>query len=280
MNDFKYTLLFLKGMTCSLKKKIALISLVFIIVIEFYILVFIVDDERSTLVNTTGELFFNKKNKKRDLLKIDDKNNEKAEVFIPVDTILQIPELPNGCEITSVTSLLTFYNYDVTKTEMSDKYLPKQPFHRINSKLYGASPYEAYAGDPRDNNGFFTYAPPIVEAANRYITEVSGEEVAKDISGSSRETIMEYVDQGIPVVVWMTRDLSPPKIEYSWYFHETEEIFNAPINLHSVVLNGYNDKEVFVMDPLKGQTTYNADLFFENYSALGSHAMTIVENSK
>lgn len=267
-------------MKCSLKKKIALISLVLIILIEFYILVFIVDDAKSTLVKSTEEHYFNKKNDKNEPLKIDDKNNEKAEVFLPVDTILQIPELPNGCEITSVTSLLTFYNYDVTKTEMSDKYLPKQPFHRTNNKLYGSNPYAAYAGDPRDNNGFFTFAPPIVEAANRYITEVGGEDLAKDISGSSRETIMEYVDQGIPVVVWMTRDLSPPKIEYSWYLHETEEIFNALINLHSVVLNGYNDKEVFVMDPLKGQTTYNADLFFESYSSLGSHAMTIVKKSK
>lgn len=255
-------------------KKIIAILLVFIILIEFYILLILVDDKGKAIVVSNGEINLNKKIEKKDSPKI----NEMAKVYLPVDTILQLPELPNGCEITSLTSLLTFYKYKINKTEMSDKYLPKQPFHRINNKLYGANPYEAFAGDPRDENGFFTYAPPIVEAANRYLKEVGGKEVAKDLSGSSRERIIEQIDNGIPVVVWITRDLSPPKVEYSWYLHDTEDKFYAPINLHSVVLNGYNDNEVYVMDPLKGQTTYNTDIFFESYFALGSHAMTIVKN--
>jgi hypothetical protein len=76
----------------------------------------------------------------------------------------------------------------------------------------------------------------------------------------------------------VTRDLSLLKVEYSWCFHETEEQFNAPVNLHSVVLNGYEDSKVHVMDPLEGQTTYEADTFFESYYALGSHAMMIANN--
>lgn len=236
------------------------------------------DDVGSSLEDPTGEIILNKTNDEENSQQIAEAKNDMAKVYIPVDTILQLPELPNGCEITSVTSLLHFYKYEVTKTEMADNYLPKQRFQRKNNKLYGANPYEAYAGDPRDSEGFFTYAPPIVEAANRYIAEVGGEEIAKDISGSSREEIIEQLDKGIPVVVWMTRDLSPLKVEYSWYFHKTEEQFNAPVNLHSVVLNGYDDSKVYVMDPLKGQTTYNANTFFESYYALGSHAMMVVNN--
>ena len=68
---------------------------------------------------------------------------EVKKIFIPVDTILQHPELPNGCEITSVTTLLTFYGYEAAKTEMADKYLPKQLFQKSNNKLYGANPYKA-----------------------------------------------------------------------------------------------------------------------------------------
>lgn len=207
-----------------------------------------------------------------------DGNVKITEVYIPVDTIMQKPELPNGCEITSLTAVLNYYGYEVSKNEMADVYLPKQPFVTRDGKLYGANPYKAYAGDPKDERGgFFTYAPPIVEAANNYFEAADGNKSPFDISQSTREEIIDYLNNGIPVVIWMTIDLKAPRINYSWYFHDTEEYFDAPVNLHSVVINGYVDENVHVMDPLKGQVIYNADAFFQSYYSLGSHAMVIVE---
>lgn len=37
----------------------------------------------------------------------------------------QYPELPTGCEITSLTSVLNYYGYDVDKEVMADDYLEK-----------------------------------------------------------------------------------------------------------------------------------------------------------
>ncbi|MBS4192655.1 C39 family peptidase [Bacillus sp. FJAT-49705] len=202
-----------------------------------------------------------------------------TEVFIPVKTVKQLPELPHGCEITSLTSILNTYGYNVSKTEMADKYLPKQPFNYKNSKRYGANPYKAYAGNPRsEKGGFFTYAPPIVEAANKYLAAINADAKPVDISGSTREEIIEQLDKGIPVAVWVTLDLGKPKLKYSWYFHDSGEKFIAPVNLHTVVLNGYDEKNVHAMNPLKGQVTYDANAFFKSYEELGSHAMIVVNN--
>lgn len=205
-------------------------------------------------------------------------DQEKNDIYIPVDVVLQHPELPNGCEITSLTSILNYYGYPVTKTEMSDTYLPKQPFRRVDDKLYGANPFQAYAGEPRNVEGYFSYAPPIVEAANRYFHALGEEAHSIDISGSSRQEIMGLLDKGIPVVIWATLDLSQPRLTESWYFHDSKEHFLAPSNLHAVVLNGYSGNLVHVMDPLKGHMSHDANAFFHSYGALGSQVLMIRPN--
>lgn len=197
------------------------------------------------------------------------------EVYIDVPTVMQNPELPNGCEITSLTAVLNYKGYNVDKLEMADVYLPKEAFYTKDGKLFGANPYVAYAGNPREKSGFFSYAPPIIKAANSYLDVVQGEEEPIDISNSTREEIFEYLDQGVPIVIWVTLDLSKPKLNYSWYLSDTGEKKDMPVNLHCVVLNGYSGENVYVMNPLKGQVEHNADAFFQSYVELGSHALIL-----
>lgn len=199
-----------------------------------------------------------------------------SEIYIDVPLVMQIPELPNGCEITSLTSVLNGMGYELTKEVMADEYLPKEPFYRKDGKLFGADPYKAYAGNPRDKIAWFSYAPPIIDAANKVFDEFGGDYTPVDISGSTREEIYAELDRGNPVVIWVTLDLSPPKITSSWHFSDTGELFKAPVNLHCVVLNGYAaGNRVHVMNPLEGQVTYDADEFFASYDALGTHALVI-----
>jgi Uncharacterized protein conserved in bacteria len=222
-------------------------------------------------------------NRLRDYVQETKRNDEGeleiTKVYLDVATLMQKPELPNGCEITSLTAVLNFYGYDADKLDMADNYLPKEPWNRKNGKLFGADPYKAYAGDPRDQpGGFFSYAPPIVAAADRYLGERDASGLAaRDISGSTREELLEHLYGGTPVVVWTTLDMSPPKVTYSWYFHDTGELFKAPVNLHVLVLNGYDagTNTVHVMNPLEGQVTYNADTFFKSYEEMGSHALVV-----
>ncbi|MHA7967652.1 C39 family peptidase [Paenibacillus sp. CAU 1782] len=198
--------------------------------------------------------------------------------YMEIPVIMQKPELPNGCEITSLTAVLNFYGYTADKLDMADNYLPKEGWVRKDGKLYGPDPNKAYAGDPRmQPGGFFSFAPPIVDAAEAYIADNGGSHTVTDITGSTREEIVEKLMQGIPVVAWTTLDLSAPKIGYFWYFNDTGELYNAPINLHVVVLNGYDvdTNTLHVMNPLEGQVSYSADTFFKSYELMGSHALIV-----
>ena len=51
------------------------------------------------------------------------KETEKSEHRINMNCVMQLPELPTGCEVTALTSVLNYLGYDVTKTELAKNYL-------------------------------------------------------------------------------------------------------------------------------------------------------------
>lgn len=199
-----------------------------------------------------------------------------TEMNLPVKEVMQIPELPNGCEVTALASVLHYYGYDVDKTVLADEYLPKIPFEVKSGNLYGADPFKAYAGEPRSKNqGFFSYVPPIIETVNRYFAKVNGSHQPRDLTGSSSEQLLDYVREGIPVIIWTTINQKDPQFNYSWYVNGTDKKIDVIRNSHTVVLSGYSEDEVYVMDPLKGNVAYPKQRFFEIYEKAGSHAMII-----
>ncbi|WP_249663480.1 C39 family peptidase, partial [Lysinibacillus fusiformis] len=60
------------------------------------------------------------------------------------------PELPHGCEITSLTAVLNYFGMNGSKLEMADYYLPKQNIRTVNNQRFGPNPREAFAGNPRE----------------------------------------------------------------------------------------------------------------------------------
>lgn len=202
-------------------------------------------------------------------------NIKVVEAFVPVELIFQKPELPNGCEITSLTSALNYNGYPIDKVTLSDEFLPMRPFYRKDGKLFGPHPDEAFSGNPRDGSGFYVFAGPTVKAGNDYIKSVGGEHVVTDLTGSSRAEIIRYVEQGVPVVIWVTLELSPPNFNYSWKLDDTGEDYQALLNLHCVVINGINGDQFNVMDPLRGNVEYDVNKFLESYESIGSRALVV-----
>ncbi len=201
---------------------------------------------------------------------------ERKANYIDVPIVMQYPELPNGCEITSLTAILNSYGMDVSKTTMADRYLPKVAFSTQKGKRFGPNPHIAYAGNPRDlNDGWYAFATPIVNAAKDIIAANKKNLYAENVSGSTREEILSFIDQGIPVIVWVTLDLSPPIKRGGWYTEGTNEFHSSFTNLHAVVLNGWEDGKVHIMNPRKGQEIVSGDVFFNSYEALESQALII-----
>lgn len=203
---------------------------------------------------------------------VDTSGLTKRSVKLNVKYLPQNPELPTGCEITSLTTVLNYYGYDVSKTEMSDKYLVKT-IDKIGNF------WEVFVGDPR-KNGFGCYAKPIVNAANKYLATQKSRYKAVDYSGTRFETLLSIVEDGTPVIIWGTmygekeKDLRDPFTTVKWNIDGKDLQWIAPE--HCMVLIGYDaDRHIAIMsDPQRGIVEYNLETVKSRYLAM--HAQCVV----
>lgn len=84
--------------------------------------------------------------------------------IIDFTPICQYPELPTGCEVTSLAMVLNYYNVNCDKCEISDNYLTKGDVGTVDF-------HQAFEGDPRDEYSYGCYANVIVETANKIIAD-------------------------------------------------------------------------------------------------------------
>lgn len=189
---------------------------------------------------------------------------------IDVEPVLQLPELPAGCEITSLTCLLNYLGFSADKEVMADTYL--------DYVLEGATHYtlfDKYIGDPRAD-GYGCYSPVIVKAATEYLADQNSSMKAVNLSGSTQEEILLAVASGHPIVIWNTVDSMDVSEELAWRTPDGEEVYWC-IWEHCLLLTGYDLKKntVTVCDSLKGVAEYNLTQFFAVYNDLYQQAMTI-----
>lgn len=237
------------------------------------IVIYRVTESGEWMEQTRKSFVFDKQNP---LIKVQTFNVQ-SENPLSVPILMQNPELPHGCEITSLAAILNYYGMTSDKVELAEKYMPSGKVTKKGNQLFGPDPNEAYAGDPSSQTGgYYVYAPPIVEAANRVLFKHNSNYRAMDLTDAPRDEILSYVESGVPVLIWVTIDLKKPRTNGNWIINKTNE--NHPIfrNLHAVVLTGYKNGKVTVMNPLEGNQSIDADLFFQRYKELGSHALVIL----
>ncbi len=204
---------------------------------------------------------------------IDTSGLSKRQVKIPLKHISQNPELPTGCEITSLTAILNYYGYDVSKTEMSDEYLEKT-MNKVGNF------WEVFVGNPR-KNGFGCYAKPIVNAANRYLATQNNKHKATDFSGTKFEDLLKFVENGTPVIIWSTmygeeeNNLREPYVTVQWNVNGKDIQWIAPE--HCMVIIGYDlDRNIaIVCDPQRNIVEYNLQTLKERYLALHSQCVVL-----
>lgn len=196
--------------------------------------------------------------------------------------LYQKPELPNGCEVTSLAMLLAWAGYPVDKVELSDNYLPKQEFSKSDGVRYGPDPNQAYAGDPASPNGWYCFEGPILEAANAYLSDQNTTQQAAPLSGAAttREELENYMNDGIPLAVWVTLYYAapqPPPSSFSWYLPDGSH-YMPYSNLHCVVLAGWDGDNYRIANPLAGWETVSPDTFWSSFSAMGCRAVAVLPN--
>ena len=181
--------------------------------------------------------------------------------------LCQYPELPNGCEITSLAAVLQYLGFSADKCDLSDNYLPKGPVGTVSF-------YEAFEGDPREDDAFGCYAPVIVNTAEQYLSANGSSLSVNDLTGSALEDLFSYTDRNIPVLVWATQDCREGHYSVTWNVNGEDLTWFTPE--HCVVLVGYDDTMIWVADPMYGDIRgYLRDVFTARYESLYRQAIVI-----
>ena len=187
---------------------------------------------------------------------------------ITLNAILQLPELPTGCELTSLTMVLNHLGVKADKLDLADNWLLKGEVGKVH-------PNEYFLGNPRDNKSFGCYAPVIVNCANTYLEAKGSSLKAYNLTGAKFEDLFKEIDNGNPIVIWATVDMKQPRLSRTWKLNGKN--FTWKSNEHCLVLIGYDEtaNKVYVADPLKGNVSYNLDTFKDRYEQLYSQAVVI-----
>ena len=180
-----------------------------------------------------------------------------------VPELVQYPDMPAGCEVYSLTSVLRSLGFDADPHLMANEHLPFESADGTAAGAYSGSPYGDGEGLP----------PAIAAAGNSYLEEEGSEGSAfrfVDATGSTFEELLAEAQAGRPVLVWTTMYFSDPGFGAplpAYTFYELE---------HCVVLLGENDDgTIRCMDPMSGYANVDAERFRMLYELCGSMAVTI-----
>ena len=191
-------------------------------------------------------------------------------VNLEVPFVSQYPELPTGCEITSLTMVMNYFGYDVAKTYMADNYM-----------FYWQYDYQVgFLGSPYSIYGSKMLPPAIADSANYFLQSNNSNLIATDISGMDFNNLMAYIDLKYPVIVWVTEDFS----EYpNW--NGSVDYYNGHENYgywgtHCIVIKGYDadSNNVIINNPQTGEQYINRDQMARVYDAVGRYAVVVTRN--
>ena len=194
-----------------------------------------------------------------------------------VPLILQMPELPTGCEVTALTMMLHYYGFSVSKTTMASTYLPTVAFETTvgeDGKTYGPDMNRYFVGDPFSYWGFICGTKAIVRAANRYLTKMGSDLQAVSFTGISLEELYSRIDNNQPVLVWVTVDMKDRDKTQGWYTDKGEWISWSEDD-HGAVLTGYTAETVTLCDPISGNIRYNRKQFEKVFASRGNQCVVL-----
>lgn len=193
-----------------------------------------------------------------------------------VPVLSQFPEFPTGCESVSTGMALKFYGENISCTRFIDEYLPKNADYYYDSgKRFGPSPYEYFIGSPRTAASYGCMAPVIEKALCDYF---GNSDRVKNTTGTELDSLCsEYIDKGIPVIIWATINMQETNPKNTWYLSDGTR-FTWPGNEHCLVLTGYDANSYYFNDPYAGKTVkFKKQTAKDRYAELGRQSVVILK---
>ncbi|MDF2926848.1 MAG: hypothetical protein K0R57_5762 [Paenibacillaceae bacterium] len=199
---------------------------------------------------------------------------KKASVLLEAPIYRQHPELPSGCEITSLAMLLNYAGVAKTKMELLPD-MPRDPTPMTKkadgTPAFWGNPNVGFVGEiTGKGRGFGIYHGALFQLLEKYLP------TAVDLTRGSFDELEQRLSEGIPSVVWTTIDFKVPP-PGKWLTWETP---TGPIETtfmeHAVLLVGYDEESVYVNDPWtgKGKFAVNKAQFIETWEVMGQQALS------
>lgn len=185
---------------------------------------------------------------------------------ITMEYVSQYPDLPSGCESVSLTMLLNYNGFKITKNELVDNYL-----------IYSYDYVNGFCGDPYSSYvGGGCYAPGMTDTANGYLKSQKSKLTAKNISGTDFDDLFKYIANDKPVMVWTTICLGGCEKGYEGGTYNGE-YYAWDYMEHCVVLTGYDkiNHTVTVYDPIDGIIKRDYFVFKDIYEQMYKMAIVI-----
>lgn len=195
-------------------------------------------------------------------------SNDYGYKVLDIEPVLQNPELPTGCEITALTTVLNYYGCSTDKIYLAENYLEQGAIGETN-------PNEKFIGSPFSSEAYGCYENVIENSAKKFISDNNFDLSVTNLTNTDFSSFDEYLDSGCPVIFWVTIDLIEPYSSTTWIIDNKEVTWLS--NEHCMVLIGYDNSNdsYIVSDPLRGIEEYPKELLIKRYNQMGKQAILI-----
>ncbi len=203
-------------------------------------------------------------------------SKEKKEVLldVPLENQFDAPALENGCEVTSLSMLLSYYGYNTTKNQLADQltYVPV-----FNADGTHGDPNEGFVGDITGGDwAMGVYVPPIAALAQKIVQTDYHTEPKTD---ATLNDIKKALQKGKPVWASVTVDFQVPSdSDFKTWTTNNGEVRVTPL-VHACVVTGYDESMIYVNDPYgKKNRAVNIEDFNKIFTAMGGQMLTLKKN--
>ncbi len=198
----------------------------------------------------------------------------------------QYPQLPNGCEVTSLAMLMTAVGHPVSKMTLAAK-MPVDPTKLVlgtsktasgtvvHTTQFWGNPNVGFVGSVyKAGYGYGIYNGPMYKFLNQLLPGR-----AQNLTGQPFSAILAHVAEGIPVEAWTTTTFKPTTDWVTW--NSPEGLVTATPYEHAVLIVGYTPGYLYINNPLNGQAAQKVAEapFIQAWHQLGHQAITVRKKS-
>lgn len=188
--------------------------------------------------------------------------------------IMQYPELPRGCEVTSLAMLLNYKGVDVNKMALAALVIKEPGVYMQEGHRYYGDPNKGFVGDmyTLSNFGFGVFHEPMATLANTYT-----ENRVLDLTERDFDVLYPFLDNNMPV--WVVINTHYKELEEVYFMEwplssgDTVKVTNKQ---HAVVITGYDETYIYIKDPLGRRDKLPKLDFIKAWEQMGKQAITIV----